>query len=196
MNINNLIRQLKFSGGCVLYTPPDPYRIYERLAILYQRGRVGNDVSRQWPIKLVASCKCSPFDIGKDRNHYGYTGYNPNYQMPLHFLKWVLQEIPECFWKFNLYIDMNIDTLIRSAENSNIREIWIDMSNKKRKLKCAILDDKVIDGIDSGLFYLPSYKQISHEVSGWQSNYKYLFGKINTQNIRMVRKGGDNNDQE
>ena len=102
------------------------------------------------------------------------------------FLKWVYQEIPDCFWKYNVYIDANMDALMGSASRSILNQIWVDMKGIKNKLKCVELNKDTLLLLDNGTLYMPSYKQICKEVSTW-GQYTYEYGNI--VEIKTVWKG-------
>jgi len=180
MDISNLCRELKFKSEAVLYTPPDPFRIYERLAKIYM-------IAHAEPTKLISNKKVSPIALFPDDTWWWRSyGVNPDYKTPLMFVKWVLQEIPKEFWKFNVLITVNLKRLKDSARKSELSYIWIDMKNRKRKLKCVEISDNVLKELKNKLFYLPSYEQIAKEVKSWDDKYKYKgWGLIKDQKVKF-----------
>lgn len=171
MKIDNLIREVRYEGGELLYTPPDPYRIYERLGKLFLSARVISNVKLEKPIRIF------------DKALSGLL----NYPACLEFIKWVHQEIPGAFWKFNTYIEGNKTQLKQSAKDTIVHNIWIDMRGKNNKLKQVKIDNNVLKNLDSGLTYLPDYERICKEVASW-GEYRYNYGDIKEQKVTM---GGD-----
>lgn len=171
MNEKNLCRKLVFKGGLNLYTPPDPYLIYQRLAEIYLRGKDAKVV-------LTASVKCKPYRLQDDFEHYTWVASHVRERLePVHFVKWVKQEIPKEFWRFNLYIDQNKQLLLKSARESNIDEVWVSMKDKDNSLKSVHLNNRILQDINLGKKYLPTYEEIAKTVVNW-GDYQYKFGKV------------------
>lgn len=174
MNLNNLCREIRFKSGLALYTPPDPYRIYERLGKLFLKA---NDINNK-----VISNKLIPkreiYDMGNWSQLYEYSQKTD----ALRFIKWIYQEIPSRFWKFNVHIALNRERLQQSAKDSAKNELWIDFKGMKNKTKSAIIDRSLLSNLRSGVTYLPTYEQIAGEVSGW-GDYKYQYGNIEEQKV-------------
>ena len=190
MNVYNLVRKLTFLNNCILYTPEDPFRIYERLAKLFLNTLAGSDNKpTHWNknIILLSNIKIEPKNILNEYEWREY-GYNPGYRTPLRFLKWVLQEIPDCFWKFNIYIDSNRYTLKQSINNSKQNEIWIDMKGIKNKMKCVEISNNVLQDLKNKVTYLPTYAQIAKELPTW-GKYKYKYGNIKDLKVSWI--GGE-----
>lgn len=186
MNFYKLTRQLKFSNiefdsNFYFYIPADPYQIYERLIKIYLFAKLGKKP------KLLANNKVLPYKIFEKTLDYSSLYVLRDYSS-LHVLKWIYQGIPEAFWKFNTYIDANIDRLIESAKKDNCFEIWVDMKGRFKKLKAVKIIDTVLEALQEGRLYLPSYAQIVKEVHSW-GNYTYQFDDV--KQIYTVWKGGD-----
>ena len=180
MNIYKLTRRLEFTNDIVFYTPEDPYRIYERLARIYLRA---NDKEN-----IIESNTCvSPYPVF-DNDKYLRDDMFFNALKPLHFLKWVLQAIPESFWKFNVYIDSNIEQLKKSAKEDKKDEIWVNIRGVPKKLKSVKFSLNVMADLKNKKTYLSSYEEIVKEVSRW-GDYKYNYGNI--KETYSIWKGGE-----
>src|SRR3990167_8124060 len=178
MNVYNLTHQLIFMGGETFYTPPDPFNIYFRLATLYLKA----NNRKSWVKKS---------EIVKPENIFNENDYWKEYESitvtykPIHFIKWLLQEIPECFWKFNVLIDVNREKLVQSAKDSIKGQIWINMVGAEKKFKAVGITTNVLSDLKNKTFYLPTYKEIAHEVPKW-GDYKYAYGDIKEQLVKGV----------
>ena len=169
MNLKKLVNKCNFGVESCLYYPEDPFGIYYKLARIWSNAylKAGNLYGD------ITITKVKPYDLFKDDTNY----------IALHFIKWVLQEIPKTFWIYRPDFELNKKRLFDSAKKSDLREVWIDMEDHKNKLKCAKIE-YVWDNLKSGFFYLPTYQQIAIEVATW-GNYKYEWGQVKEQKISI-----------
>ena len=176
MNTKKLVKKITFNRRITFYTPEDPFLIYFRLAKLFIRARTG--VTK----KVTMYKTVLPFKIfEKYENSYNLTGYGP--YAPLHFVKWVLQEIPTPFWKFNVLVSLNRQELINSARESSQEEIWVDTVGIENKIKSVRITGGVMEGLQRGFLRLPSYVEIVGVVKTWQENYQYKWGNVGEQYV-------------
>lgn len=172
MNLHRLNRHLIFSGESHIFTPADPFQIYKRLARIFIKAHhYSNDVIFEDQTSLPYQ-KLFDFDVNWNFDH------TDRKSLPLRFLKWVYQEIPTQFWKFNVFIDVNRQRLREAAVASDPQIIWIDMHQIKNKTKAVTLTENVLRDLRSSVTYLPNYNHICRSVSSWRSDYKYNFGSV------------------
>lgn len=151
------------------FSPEDPFSIFKRMKKIFVYNNVG------------------PYD---EENYLPVVMSEDMY-----FFKWIYQEIPVGFWKFNSYISANIDRIRTMAKSCPRNTIWINMDSdlvkqssrknketNRNKLKCVEYHT-VLNGIKDGVFYLPDYNEIADEVNKW--GYKYEYGKISTQWLKF-----------
>ena len=183
MNTHRLTNCISFANNCRLYTPEDPFRIYERLARIFMKiDFLSNEINDIY--------KRDPFPYTDLLNFYDYTDYNfKNISRPIRFLKWIHQEIPTQFWKFNVFIDINTEHLKDSVLCSKPSEIWVDMPKLNNKTKAVSITSNVIKDLKSKNMYLPGYDHICKTVSSWRSDYKYNFGTVKEPLVKW--KGGE-----
>lgn len=213
VQINNLVRRIEFASKAVFFTPPDPYRIYERLAKLFMQAQVVGGWEKG--IRIVSNKKIdSPYDLLRGcpfsnsiGDEWSQLGFNPDYRTPLRFLKWVYQEIPSIYWKYNVNIYAVKDKIIESAEQTKQNEIWVRKKARdpymykylsevglkntegtaqvdagKKDIKAVAINSWVRDDLKEGKLFLPSYEEIAKEVESW-GDYVYKFGQIKEVSI-------------
>ena len=208
MKINKLVRRItcidqKGALGSY-YIPLDPFRIYERLVFLFTERHETITVEP----RIISNIKIAPpLDFYRifvfDRMFiYNTVKFDPT----IRFMKWVLQEIPPIFWKYNIYIDINKDELIRSAEISNPHEIWVGKRTRESSihleekailtfsspsrscLKGVTLTESVRDQLMEGSLFLPTYDQIVKEVEGWGSRKRWKYKKGIVKEVTLSGK--------
>lgn len=101
------------------------------------------------------------------------------------FIKWMHQEIPPQFWKYNNLISLNEKRLCESAKNSDTSTIWIDRIGMKNKLKQVNITPVLKEQLESGEFCLPTYDKIISEVYSWGKKTICYFGKIDEQYTKI-----------
>lgn len=182
INYTNLVRKItyeatvstlfpsEFTEKVVLYTPPDPFRIWERLGSLYLEAKHGKV---HIAVAIEKEKLADPFIEPNESKNLGEEPFK--YQFG--FIKWILQDIPPKWYLFNNSLIFHAIELAVSAKQSTTTEIWVDTVGVSHKLKAVKLNFNVIENIKKGILtpqenwlYLPTYSRIIAEVESWQQD--------------------------
>lgn len=169
--MNTLPGRLMYKNEAVFIIPRDPYGIFCRLATMVFSQQFSYDEMN--PVDLFTHIESDWTSFESRLNTTRVSNF--------WFLRWIYQELPRDFWKYNVNIDVCKKEILHSSKSSREKfmfETWIDMPNKKNKIKKSLINKHLLEELQAKRLTLPSYDEIVVQVAGWGNDTRYCYGKI------------------
>lgn len=154
-----------------LFLPKDPFGVYKKIASIvfneeiYFSDFVDNERNKNLFIRMRENW----FYFDTKQNHQAVTNF--------WFLTFIRQKLPKQFWLYGPLIEENREKIRYAAEDSSkedMYEVWLDMPDKKRKIKRCPLNQTTLNALYEKRLVVPDYEQIVSEVKKeWGSQYQW-----------------------
>ena len=179
----NISREVvyEYSNGTMrLFTPPDPFRLFERLGSLYLEGKYDHPFLAVDIRRLPA-----PINIFTDAT-----------DVHLDFLRFIWQDIPLDWWAFKQNIIVSGPCIITKAHLTYDKSAWVSMVGVPGKVKMVVLNSANRESLSRGHsrkarrgdLLLAPYPVIVAEKAAWEHRGKIAMARYDVIADALVIK--------